>query len=70
MQEIEYCSIETDFQDLISPGMTKCRAKFIFEYLGVSIFLAVTGYNDDELDDAELIKRQAKVDQTNRDYVA
>ena len=41
--------------------MTKYRAKFIFEYLGVSIFLAVTDYNDDEIDDVELIKRQGNI---------
>ena len=38
--------------------MTTYRAKFIFEYLGVSIFLAVSDYNDDEIDEMELIKRQ------------
>ena len=56
---IQVCSIGTDHptQELISPGRTTTRAKFVFEYLGVAIFLAVTDYNDDEIAVAELMKR-------------
>ena len=41
--------------------MTTTRAKFVFEYLGVAIFLAVTDYNDDEIDVSELIKRYGDI---------
>merc|ERR1712066_251177 len=51
------CSRQIRILEHVSPGLTKLRAKFIFEYLCVSIFLAVTDYNEDVIDGEELIKR-------------